>query len=44
MVQKWDRIVSWPDKGKYKKNLIYLKWGKSELKYMPLNQYGKTTY
>ena len=25
-------------------NLIYLKWGKSEAKYMPLNQYDKTAY
>ena len=37
-------ILGWTDKGKYKTNLIYLKWGKIEPKYVSLNQYDKTTY
>ena len=37
-------IVGWTDKGKYKINLAHLKWGNSEPKYMPLNQYDKATY
>ena len=41
---KLNNIVGWIDKGKYKANLIYLNWRKSEPKYKPLNQYDKTTY